>query len=299
MAGRRPLARGAPKIVARRPSSEPDARTGARMSRVLLRGFGLLVLAILLVAVAVRVEAFLIEDPRFLLAPPTALGAHTSSFYVTGLFYTSEAQVQEIFARDFGRSIYLCPIAERRRRLLGIDWVDDATVSRIWPNRIEVHIRERKPVAFVQIAGAGGSMLPRLIDADGVILDPLRRVRLKLPVLAGVRASDSPEMRRARVERLLIFQGDVGPLMDKISEVEISDLENIRVTQAVDGRILTLLVGNHDFRQRLQNLLANYAEINNRMPNATVLDLRVPGRITAAAEPNASPTRNGGLRGKS
>ena len=37
------------------------------------------------------------------------------------------------------------PLAERRRRLLAIDWVEDASVSRLWPNRVLVRITERKP----------------------------------------------------------------------------------------------------------------------------------------------------------
>ena len=48
------------------------------------------------------------------------------------------------------------PLEERRRRLLAIDWVEDASVSRIWPNRLVVRIHERKPVAFVNLPVAEG-----------------------------------------------------------------------------------------------------------------------------------------------
>ena len=48
-------------------------------------------------------------------------GAPNPNFTMDGLFYTAEPQVTQVFARDFGRSVYLCPIAERRRMLLAID----------------------------------------------------------------------------------------------------------------------------------------------------------------------------------
>ena len=63
--------------------------------------------------------------------------------------YASRSKVQRVFADDFDRSIFAVPLDERRRRLLAIDWVEDASVSRVWPDRLVVRIRERKPVAFV------------------------------------------------------------------------------------------------------------------------------------------------------
>ena len=66
-----------------------------------------------------------------------------------GLVYASRFKVQRVFAADFEHSVFSVPLAERRRRLLAIDWVEDASVSRVWPDRLVVRIRERKPVAFV------------------------------------------------------------------------------------------------------------------------------------------------------
>ncbi len=62
---------------------------------------------------------------------------------IQGLHYASRAKVQRVFAEDFDRSIFSVPLEERRRRLLAIDWVEDASVSRIWPDRLVVRIRER------------------------------------------------------------------------------------------------------------------------------------------------------------
>ncbi len=55
--------------------------------------------------------------------------------------YASRSKVQRIFAQDSDRSIFPFPLDERRRRLLAIDWVEDASVSRVWPDRLAVRIR--------------------------------------------------------------------------------------------------------------------------------------------------------------
>ncbi len=69
---------------------------------------------------------------------------------------------------------------------------------RLWPNRVLVRVAERKPVAFVTLAGSRYG----LIDEDGVILPPATD-RFHLPVLRGVAARDPLADRRDRVQRML------------------------------------------------------------------------------------------------
>lgn len=244
---------------------------------------------------AVQIEQFVITDKRFALQGPPEPETVSDSFEVQGVVNTSEQSVIDVFGRDFGRSIYLCPIAERRRRLLAIDWVRDATVSRVWPNRIAVRITERKPVAFVQLPAADGTMFYRLVDADGVMLNPQRVSKLSLPVLTGVSDKTSETVRRDQVKRFLRLQTEMGTAMDKVSEIDVSDAENIRITQSFDKRALTLMLGNRDYLQRYQNFTENYTEIQRRLPNAVVLDLRLKDRITAVVteepEPAPAPVR--------
>ena len=46
------------------------------------------------------------------------------------------SQIRHVFAEDFGRSLYLVPIAETpAEELLEIDWVEDATVSKVGRTR--------------------------------------------------------------------------------------------------------------------------------------------------------------------
>lgn len=247
---------------------------------------GALLVVIAIAAAFNRTEAFLIADQRFLL--PALPEGKTSSphFRIEGARYASEARIAAIFARDFGRSLYLCPIAERRRQLLAVSWVKEASVSRVWPNSLVVRIEERTPVAFVQFT-SGGTTRWGLIDGQGVFLDPQRTIKFRLPVLTGMRMNDDEKLRLERVKRLDRLQRDLGSLMDRVSEVDVADLENTLVTTQMEGRALTLMLGNQHLRQRMENFLNNYVEIRKRMPNASVLDCRLPDRITAVEEPTS------------
>jgi cell division protein FtsQ len=226
-------------------------------------------------------EQFVIHDKRFALTGPPEPGIDNDNFTIYGVTHASEKQITNVFLRDFGRSIYLCPIAERRRSLLGIDWVQDATVSRVWPDRIVVRVKERKPVAVVQVPGPDDAMIYNLIDADGVMLDPRHATRLALPVLSGISPKDREERRRERVKRFLRLQTELGSVMEHISEVDVSEPDNLRVVYTTEGRALTLVLGSEKFLEHFQNFTDNYGEIKKRLGNANVLDLRLKDRITA------------------
>jgi cell division protein FtsQ len=232
--------------------------------------------AFAIAAAAYQVDEFLASDPHFLL-PADAKGLS-----VQGVVYAPRADVARVFARDFGRSVYLIPLAERRSRLLGIDWVADATVSRHWPNRIAVQIVERKPIAFVVLpaqAGWAGSEVA-LVDAEGVILAPPARAHFSLPALAGISRREPAATRRTRVRGAAELIAQVRTYAAQISEIDVSDPDDLVVTLA-QGRALRLRLGNRNYFARLSNFLTHYPDISRRLPYARTFDLRLDDHITA------------------
>ena len=220
-----------------------------------------------------RVEQFLIRDPRFVLSLSDGFSPGTVQFI--GAAHASSRALEAVFAEDAGVSVYLIPLDRRRSTLRTVDWVKDATVARLWPNRLVVSVTERKPVAFVTLA----SSRVALIDEDGVILAPAKD-RFTLPVLAGVRASDPLADRRERVQRMLRLLSELGAAAQQISEIDVSDRDNLKVVEPFDGRSVTLLLGDHNFAVRHQNFLDHFAEIRRKLPGAATLDLRLEDRIT-------------------
>jgi len=218
-----------------------------------------------------QVRQFALNSPRFRLSRE-----HPGSLLVEGLRYTSRGKVQRVFAGDFAHSIFSIPLAERRRRLLAIDWVEDASVSRVWPDRLVVRVRERKPVAFVWVRS--GILL---IDAAGVLLDQPSQAPFTFPVLRGVRDDEPEGRRRERVHAFVEFQQEMGALAKDISEVNVADPDNLRVVAHVENRALELTLGDAHFARRYQNFVSHYPEIKRRSPGVAAFDLRLDDRITA------------------
>ncbi len=227
-----------------------------------------------------RVEQFLIHDPHFLLPGPQDYGLESLNIELSGIQYASRAQIVRVFAADYGRSLYFFPLAARRKTLLGVGWVHDAAISRIWPNRIRVDVTERTPVAFVKLPADGMSRWA-LIDSEGTILDPPLKHVFRLPVLSGVSPGESANLRATRVRRMQRLIKELGPLADAISEVDASDLENLKIVEQVEGgRTVALLLGDQNFTSRVQNFREHYPEIHRKIPQAATFDLRLDDRIT-------------------
>jgi cell division protein FtsQ len=225
------------------------------------------------------VEQFLIRDPRFALIDPD------NSLLITGAEHASRHALEEVFAEDYGHSAYLVPVGDRRMTLKTVAWVKDATVSRLWPNRLVARVVERKPVAYLaSILGAAGlrpsgSSRAALIDEDGVILPPTGE-RFALPAVVGVRVFDPLSRRRERVALLLRLLNEIGDARKDIFEVDVSDSGNLKVNVPYEGGTVTLLLGDTHFQMRYTNFRNHIAEIKRKLPGASTLDLRLEDRIT-------------------
>ena len=79
---------------------------------------------------------------------------------------------------------------------------------------------------------------------------------------------------------MLRLTADLGDVTANISEIDVSDGDNLKVSQPYDGRILTLLLGDRNFAARYGNFVSHYGQIQQRLPGAAVLDLRLEDRIT-------------------
>jgi cell division protein FtsQ len=246
-------------------------KTGRRINwRLLFGGIALVVVCGSTAMAAYKVRQYVTTDPQFNLSRD-----RKDSITIQGLMYASRWKVQRIFAADFGRSIFSVPLEERRRRLLGIDWIEDASISRVWPDRLVVRVRERKPVAFV--SSRAGVLL---IDKQGVLLEQPLQAQFSFPVLYGIREDETDAARRERVRAFLDFQQDMGYLSKDISEVDATDPDNIRVVTQMDHRALTLVMGEGNFARRYQHFVSHYPEIRKRSPEAKAFDLRLDDRIT-------------------
>jgi cell division protein FtsQ len=166
---------------------------------------------------------------HYLLAAPEMALLHSDQVQVAGNQYVPRGRVLEIFAADRNRSVLRIPLDERRRQLETIPWVEQATVRRALPNRIEVEITERTPIAFVR----EGSELA-LVDVHGVILDRPLKANFHFPVITGIGADMPIEDRELRMQMFAGFAQQVesarAGAMDQVSEVDLNEAKDLRAT---------------------------------------------------------------------
>jgi cell division protein FtsQ len=247
-----------------------------------------LVVFIAAVALAYQVDTFLATDPRFALQADVhgAAGAVGAPIEIAGLQHASRDEVLRVFADDVGLSLYLMPLQARREALKGIDWVEDAAVSRIWPNRLRVAIRERTPVAVAAFSGKDRTapLVTRLADASGALMHMPVQASIDLPVVFGLEPSQSREACRKQVELLLQLQREVEPLNARFSELHVGDPRNLRGTLVMDGRSLTLILGDRNFLARVRSFITNYEVVVKEEPGANLFDMRLDDRILAMRE---------------
>lgn len=221
------------------------------------------------------VNRYLGDGPRFRLAE--------AGLAVTGLERLQEPAIRAIFRDDLGLSLADVPVEARRQALLETPWIEQASVARLWPDRIWVHVKERVPVAFVRVADAKGSLRARLIDSQGVFLDPMPGVRFELPVLDGISPDLPVPARRERVALYLALMsgldGEEPYYGSRISQVDVSDPENAKATVAHMGEVVVLEMGNELFRHRFETFLKYIETWKDQFGAVASVDLRYEDQV--------------------
>ena len=263
----------------RRKSPVPVQRAllGARRpwTRGLLLALGAIGLGLL---AAYAIDSYL----RF--GTPFVLAEDGAGLHVTGSRLLSAHSVKEIFQADLGGSILEVPLEERTQQLENLSWVEHAAILRMWPDRVWVRIRERQPVAFVRLkASKSRRAQPRLIDREGVFLDPPAGASFSLPVVTGISASMSLPNR---LQRIALFESLVSDLDRKepryssfVSEVDVSDPQNARVTTIHEGDVIELQMGQRLFRHRWEVFLSYVDTWKKQYGRVNSVDLRYRGQV--------------------
>src|ERR1700726_1583636 len=126
---------------------------------------------------------------------------------VAGMQNVTKTQIMEVMGADIGRNIFFIPLAQQKAQLEQIPWVESASVMRFVPNRLEVEIHERTPVAFARVG-------PRifLIDAVGTLMELPQKHKYSFPVILGMNPGEplSTRVPRMKTYNELVQQLDSG-----------------------------------------------------------------------------------------
>jgi len=197
---------------------------------------------------------------------------------INGTENVTRSQVMEVMGGDIGRNIFFIPLNRRQEQLEQIPWVESASVMRFVPNRLQVQIHERTPVAFAQV---GSKIL--LIDAGGTLMELPGGKKYSFPVILGTNPGEPLSTRAARMKIYaeLMRELDSGGAhySQDVSEVDLSDPEDVKVlTNAPQGEVLVHL-GSSNYLDRYKVYVTHVQQWRQQFDKLDSVDLRYDRQI--------------------
>jgi cell division protein FtsQ len=171
----------------------------------------------------------------------------------------SREALQQTISKEITGGILTQNLATLRARVQALPWVEQATTRRIWPDRIQVRVREHSALARWNENG--------LVTEHGVVFRPSDgRLPAGLARLGAANDEQAPEVVNRFLDwgsRLLAL----GLIVDGVQRDARGDW-SIELLGGTD-----VLLGTDDVEQRLERLIAAYSQIE-AIGIPTRLDLR-------------------------
>jgi len=215
------------------------------------------------------------------------VAANALGFRIAAISLSGEKEVsrEEILttAGVTGRvSLLFLDADAARKQLLANPWIGDAAVLKLYPNRLQITITERHAFALWQKDGRVS-----VIAADGTVLEPFVEKRyLGLPLVVGRDAERQakdflavidryPEIRSALRASILVA--------DRRWDLRLTNGINVQLPETdVETALNRLVELDHDKKLLSRDL--------------TVVDLRLPDRVTVRLSDAAAAARDEALK---
>src|ERR1700691_4493639 len=197
---------------------------------------------------------------------------------VTGMQNVTKAQIMEVMGADIGRNIFFIPLAQQKAQLEQIPWVESASVMRFVPNRLQVQIHERTPVAFARVG-------PRifLIDARGTLMELPPKRKYSFPVILGMNPGEPLSTRspRMKVYAQMVRDLDSGGARysQDLSEVNLIDLEDVKVRVNDPAGDVLVHLGSSDYLRRYKTYASHVQEWRQQFHDLESVDLRYDNQV--------------------
>jgi len=207
---------------------------------------------------------------------------------ITGMQNVTKAQIMEVMGADIGRNIFFIPLAQQKTQLEQIPWVESASVMRFVPNRLKVEIHERTPVAFARVG-------PRifLIDAGGTLMELSQKHKYSFPVILGMNPGEPLSMRAPRMKAYneLVQELDSSGAhhSQDLSEVDLSDLENLKVRVNDPAGDVLVELGSSDFLKRYQTYVSHVQEWRQQFQKLESVNLRYDNQVIVNPDMEGRP----------
>ena len=175
-----------------------------------------------------------------------------------GASRASLLDIQAAVRRHVAQSgVWRADLDQLSKHLEHLPWVRTAIVTRVLPDGIRVRITEREPKAVVR--NSGGRFI--WVDDDAVYLGEMSPTD-QMPgfFLRGWNEDESPTAQAENRERIRKFlelqrEWDSQGLSERVSEVNVQDVRDVRVQLANDDSQIEVRLGSQDQGVRLGKAL--------------------------------------------
>jgi cell division protein FtsQ len=216
-------------------------------------------------------------------------GANAVGFRIAAIALAGQKQVsrEEILATAgvTGRtSLLFLDAASARQRLKTNPWIADATVLKLYPDRLQVEVTERQAFALWQKDGRVS-----VIADDGTVLEPFVARRFTgLPLVVGPGAEGRAKEFLALVDRYPEIRDAV-----RASVLVAERRWNLRLKNGIDVRL-----PESDIERALDVLVTLDREKKLLSRDIAAIDLRLPDRVTVRLSDSAAQAREEALKPK-
>lgn len=183
----------------------------------------------------------------------------------------SQQELQGYYSALMGKNLLLTPLAEMLAIAKSPPWVDSATVRKIWPDALEITVKEYTPVASWQVG--------QFISASGKVIVPDRGIVLPLPQLSGPDGTHETVLEQfGLISQVLSITG---------LKVQALTLESRGAWKVRFDNQLEVLLGRDEILERLQRFIAVYkSDLSGKIDKITLVDARYPHGVAVSWKEN-------------
>lgn len=180
------------------------------------------------------------------------------------------------------KSLLFFDVDAARRKLRANPWIADATVLKLYPDRLQIRITEHKPFALWQI-----NRTLSVIADDGTVLQPyVERRFAKLPFVVGRGAHTRAKAFLAELDRHPSLRAQV-----RAAILVAERRWNLRLKTGVDVEL-----PQNDVSAALARLVTLDREKKLLSRDIVAVDLRLPDRVTVRLSEDAAKAREDALK---
>jgi cell division protein FtsQ len=223
-----------------------------------------------------------LRDARDALA--NSAGFRIASVTINGRKQLSQDEVLAIGGVTGRRSLLFLSAAEVRDRLKANPWIADATVLKLYPDRLSIDITERAAFALWQ-----DERHVAVIADDGAVLEPFVAGHLtSLPLVVGKGAE-------THARDFLNVMAGYPHIRDGVKAIVFVGERrwNLRLASGIDVRL-----PETDVRAALDRLVKLDQDDQLLSRDIVAVDLRLPGRVTVRLSDEAARARADALKAK-